>query len=317
LGGVVSPIGGVVGPAGGTPAVVNDHFFRVVIALPARSFTPVVMVAVYVLAPASGDEDVNIAAFLLGLPASGSSVTVPGIALPALSFSINVEVLTVDLCTGSLNVAIMGDDNETFMARLDGKVLITLGGIVSTAGGTPAVVNDHFFRVVIALPARSFTPVVMVAVYNLEGASGDEGLNTTVSMLGFGGDCDCGIVTVPRIALPALSFSVNVVGLTVDPCTGSLNVATMLDDSGTFVARLDGKVLTTLGGVVSPAGGRVVVPASTTGNKFTGSTKDIVVIIADKIIAAKKFPRITLKVNILYTYERYIRLEEIILHNLS
>ena len=111
-----------------------------------------------------------------------------------------------------------------------------MGGVVSPTGGTSTVVNDHFFRVIIALPAKSFTPVVMVAVYNLEGASGDEGLNTTVSMLGLGGDGDCDIVTVPGIALPSLSFSVNVEVLTVDFIIGSLNVAIMGDDNGTFVA---------------------------------------------------------------------------------
>jgi hypothetical protein len=83
----------------------------------------------------------------------------------------------------------------------------------------------------------------MVAVYDLECASGDEGLNTavgldtpggstkTVLLLGLPDDID----TVPGIALPALSFSVNVVGLTVDSCTGSLNVAVMVDNKGTVV----------------------------------------------------------------------------------
>jgi hypothetical protein len=175
-----------------------------------------------------------------------------------------------------------------------------LGGVVSPAGGTPTVVKDHFFRAVIALPARSFTPVVMVAVYNMEGASGDEGLNTTVSMLGLGVDCDgdCGIVTVPGIAFPALSFSVNVEVLTVDFCNGSLNVAIMGDDNGTFVARLPGKILITLGGIVSPAGVLVIVDASAAWNKFTAPIEVAIVTIPDKIIAVRKFVLFTLKVNL-------------------
>ena len=61
---------------------------------------------------------------------------------------------------------------------------------------------------------------------------------------------------------------------------------------------MDGKVLITIGGIVSPAGGLVVVSASAAWNKFTDPIEVAVVTIPDKIIAAKKIPKITLKVNL-------------------
>jgi len=42
------------------------------------------------------------------------------------------------------------------------------------------VVNDHILSEAIAFPARSFTPVVMVTVYNVEGANDDECVKVTV-----------------------------------------------------------------------------------------------------------------------------------------
>ena len=49
------------------------------------------------------------------------------------------------------------------------------------AGVLPAeVTNDHVLPAVIALPALSFTPVVMVTVYEVENPSDEEGLKVTV-----------------------------------------------------------------------------------------------------------------------------------------
>ena len=44
----------------------------------------------------------------------------------------------------------------------------------------------------------------------------------------------------PVILLPALSFSMNVVGLTVEACPTSLKVTVMTEVTGTFVALLVG-----------------------------------------------------------------------------
>ena len=52
---------------------------------------------------------------------------------------------------------------------------MTRGGLVS-----PTVVNGQTLSEVLALPARSFTPVeppLIVAVYDVEDASEDEGVN--------------------------------------------------------------------------------------------------------------------------------------------
>ena len=61
----------------------------------------------------------------------------------------------------SLNVAVIEVVTATPVAPLVGVVLTTVGGVVSVAA---AVVNDHVLSAVIALPAKSFTAVVIVAV---------------------------------------------------------------------------------------------------------------------------------------------------------
>ena len=53
---------------------------------------------------------------------------------------------------------------------------MTRGGLVSAA-----VVNGQTLSEVLALPATSFTPVVMVAVYDVEDANGEgEGANVAI-----------------------------------------------------------------------------------------------------------------------------------------
>ena len=69
--------------------------------------------------------------------------------------------MTVELCTASLNVATTEELTATPVAPPAGLVLTTVGGLVSDAA---AVVNDQLLAVVMALPAISLTPVVMVAV---------------------------------------------------------------------------------------------------------------------------------------------------------
>ena len=84
-----------------------------------------------------------------------------------------------------------------------------------------AVVNDQLLAGVRALPAISLTPVVMVAVYDVEAAKDELGLKVAILALVVIND------TVPEIRVPALFFKVYVEVVTVELCTASLNVATI------------------------------------------------------------------------------------------
>jgi len=64
------------------------------------------------------------------------SVTLLGIILLKLSFSLKVDVLKDGACIGSLNVITMIGCKGTFVALLTGEVLITLGGVLSICGGS-------------------------------------------------------------------------------------------------------------------------------------------------------------------------------------
>ena len=100
------------------------------------------------------------------------------------------------------------------MARLLQGLEVGGGGV---GGVLPAeVAKDHVLPAFIALPALSFTPVVMVTVYEVENPSDEEGLKVTIfaSVLN---------ANVPEILVPAPFFTVNIVGLD-KLCTGSLNV---------------------------------------------------------------------------------------------
>src|SRR5438094_472620 len=83
------------------------------------------MVAVYVVGNARLEDGVNVAV----LP-SGLRDTVPLTALLPV-FKVKLVVLTVELCTASLNVAVMGELIATPVAPLAGIVLLTLGGVLS------------------------------------------------------------------------------------------------------------------------------------------------------------------------------------------
>ena len=79
--------------------------------------------------------------------------TVPGILAPALFLSKNEELVTVDLCTFSLNVAVIKEVVETPVTPLAGTVLTAVGGVVSAV---VTVVNDQIFGA-IRLPEGSMT----------------------------------------------------------------------------------------------------------------------------------------------------------------
>ena len=62
------------------------------------------------------------------------------------------------------------------------SLIPSVPGIGGGGGGgeSAAVVNDQVLAVTIGLPAKSFTPVVIVTVYEIEAASKDVGSNMAV-----------------------------------------------------------------------------------------------------------------------------------------
>ena len=85
--------------------------------------------------------------------------TVPVTAvLVAVTLSVNVVVVIVAGSIALLNVALTTVVTGTDVARFAGTVETTAGGVMS------AVVKADWKAGVIALPARSFTPVLTVTV---------------------------------------------------------------------------------------------------------------------------------------------------------
>jgi hypothetical protein len=201
-------------------------------ALFARSVTPAVMVAVYVVALASGADGSKVAV----VP---ESVTVPETGeFPAIT--VNVAVLT-DL-TASLKVAVTSALTATPVWLAPGFVEVTVGIVVSVTAAV-AVLKVQTMFAARALLAMSVTPVVMVAVYNVSLASDTDGLKVAVVPES---------VTVPETGeFPAIT--VNVAVLT--DLTASLKVAVTLAATATAVAFATGLVVFTVGRVVSVGGG--------------------------------------------------------------
>ena len=88
-------------------------------------------------------------------------VMFPVMGLFALSLIVKVAAVTVAGFTGSLKVAVRAEEIDTLVAPLGGLVVLTVGVVVS---GTVPVVKDQVYGVANALPARSLTPVVRVAM---------------------------------------------------------------------------------------------------------------------------------------------------------
>ena len=103
------------------------RLLAVVRALPAISFTPVVIVAVYDVEAAREELGLKVAV----LASVVLNDTVPEIRVPALFFKVYVDVVTVELCTASLNVATIEELTGTPIAPPAGLALITVGGVVS------------------------------------------------------------------------------------------------------------------------------------------------------------------------------------------
>jgi hypothetical protein len=135
-----------------TAAVVNDQLLIPVIALPAVSLTAVVMAAVKVVESASDEEGLNVAVF----PSELSDTAPCMLVVPC--FSVKDELVTVELCTGSLNVAVTEEVKETPVAPSDGLVLTTVGGVVSVGGGEES--ED--------LPSRSISDICPILLEDPE-----------------------------------------------------------------------------------------------------------------------------------------------------
>ena len=85
----------------------------------------VVIAAVKVVEPASDEEGLNVAVF----PSELSDTAPCTLVVPC--FSVKDELVTVELCTGSLNVAVTDEVSPTPVAPSEGLVLTTVGGVVS------------------------------------------------------------------------------------------------------------------------------------------------------------------------------------------
>jgi hypothetical protein len=139
-----------------------------------------------------------------------------------------------------LNVAAGEAFTATPVAPSRGDTELTAGGVVSAAA---AVVKDQVWSAARALPAASWTPVVIVAVYVALLASAADGRKVAVVPES---------VTVP--ATPAVPrFRRKVAVVTVEALNVSLNVAETVEETGTAVAPFTGEVDATVGGVVSGA----------------------------------------------------------------
>src|SRR5213082_2189473 len=92
--------------------------------------------------------------------------TVP-ITVPPGPVNLKLAVLIVKGSIASLKVALMVWLIGTAVAALAGRVALTVGGVVS---GVAPVVKLQLKSVASALPAKSLTPVVTVAVNVVRGA---------------------------------------------------------------------------------------------------------------------------------------------------
>src|SRR3989339_1905451 len=155
--------------------------------------------------------------------------------LPLPSLTVNVFVLMVEDCITSLNVAVMILLIATPVAPLTGLVEMTVGAIKSP------VLKPQVWSKAIALPAKSLTPVVILAVYVVESDRLLDGVNVAVVPL---------YETVP-LMLPLLSLTVNVFVLIEEDCIASLNMAVIVLLIATPAAPLTGIVEMTIGGVIS------------------------------------------------------------------
>ena len=227
---VADTVGGVVSR---TAAVVKVELKMAANALPAASFAAVVMVAVYSVPAARAADGVNVAVLPL-------MFTPPLIAaLPEVVIRVKLAVVNVALVIGLEKVADIEEFSATPVATLAGAVADTVGGVVS---GTAPVVKFQVKLAANGLPAESFAPVVMVAVYGVLAARGVEGVKVAVLLL---------TLTVPVIGTPACVVSVKVSVLSVEFNIVLEKFTVMVEFTAMLIAAFVGEVEETIGGVVS------------------------------------------------------------------
>ena len=109
---------------GGAAAVVNDQL-AAVRPFPAKSLIPLVTAAVWDVKKPSNDDGLNTAVCESG------NEKVPVMLVPRLFLSVKVVLVTVDVCIGSLNLAVIDVVTAILVAPLVGMVLTSVGGVES------------------------------------------------------------------------------------------------------------------------------------------------------------------------------------------
>ena len=153
-------------------------------------------------------------------------------------FKVKVDLVTVNGSIASLKVAPTLVLTGTLVAPSALMVPVTTGASVS---GPSPVVKFHAKSTASALPARSLTPVVIVALYGVLGARWLAGTNTALTLEYF---------TVPDTGVSPC-FRVKVTVKTVNGFIASLKTAVIALLMGTPVSALAGMVELTVGAVVS------------------------------------------------------------------
>jgi hypothetical protein len=163
-----APFTGIVETTVGGGAVVKVHTKLADKGTPARSFAPVVIVAVNKVLLARTAVGVKVAV----LPAY---VTAPVTGVAPGPVRVNVIAPIVAGFMASLNVA----ETRVFT----GTAVAPFAGTVETTVGGGAVVKVHTKFVTSGAPVRSFAPVVMVAVYKVLLARTPVGANVAVTLV--------------------------------------------------------------------------------------------------------------------------------------
>ena len=161
----MAPLVGVVETTVGGGAVVKVHTKLAVSAVPAGSFTPVVIVAMYRVSVARTAVGVNVAVVPV-------YVAVPDTGVPPGPVKMNVPVVIVAESIPSLKVAEIAVFTATAVAPLAGIVEMTVGGT--------AVVKVQAKLAASAAPVGSLAPVPIVAVYKVPVARLADGVNVAV-----------------------------------------------------------------------------------------------------------------------------------------
>jgi hypothetical protein len=110
--------------------------------------------------------------------------------------------------------------------------------LVQVLAAAAVVVNDHDLGNVIALPARSFTPVVIVAICLVEKAKFEDGLKLAVLPSELRDTVPTTFLVVAGVVVVFSLFNVKVVAVIVELFIGSLNVAVIDALKIVFILRI-------------------------------------------------------------------------------